>query len=76
MTNESTMEPNRWIDKRLVMALTGLTERQIKEYRHHAWVEGVHYKKASPKGKTGNTARLMYNRIEIDHYFDNNKKVA
>ena len=42
----------------------------------YAWQEGIHFKHASPKGANGTTAKLMYNRIEIDRFFDNNKRVS
>ncbi|ARR51567.1 hypothetical protein ETN89_15130 [Photobacterium damselae subsp. damselae] len=70
------VEPNKWVDEKLITALTGLATRQIKEYRSMAWVEGKHYKKASPSGATGRNAKIMYNRIEIDKFFENTKRVA
>ncbi|PSU69125.1 excisionase family protein [Photobacterium phosphoreum] len=76
MMNIYQVEPNKWVSNILIEAITGLTERRIKEYRMYAWQEGIHFKHASPKGTNGTTAKLMYNRIEIDRFFDNNKRVS
>ncbi|AWK83860.1 excisionase family protein [Photobacterium damselae] len=70
------VEPNKWVDEKLITVLTGLTSRQIKQYRFMAWIEDKHYKKAGPSGSTARNAKIMYNRIEIDKFFDNTKRVA
>ncbi|MGD6739690.1 excisionase family protein [Photobacterium leiognathi subsp. mandapamensis] len=70
------VEPNKWVNETLISAITGLTDRQLKDYRNFAWQEGVHFKKLSPTGAKGRNCRAMYNRVEIDCYFDNNKRVA
>ncbi|QCT21535.1 DNA-binding protein [Jejubacter calystegiae] len=33
-------------------ALTGLGKRQIENYRQECWIEGVHFKRVSPKGNS------------------------
>lgn len=76
MMNIYKVEPNKWVSSVLMEAITGLTDRQLKDYRNFAWQEGVHFKKSSPTGATGRNCKIMYNRIEIDRYFDNNKRVA
>ncbi|MBY3789532.1 DUF1233 family excisionase [Photobacterium carnosum] len=76
MMNIYQIEPNKWVSNILIEAITGLTDRQIKEYRMLAWKEGIHFKHASPSGSKGRNSKLMYNRVEIDHFFDNEKRIA
>ena len=76
MMNIYQVEPNKWVSSVLIEAITGLTERQLKDYRIYSWVENIHFKHASPTGAKGRNAKLMYNRVEIDRFFDNVKRTA
>lgn len=58
---------SEWMLAPALSALTGLTDRQMKELRSVAWVEGVHFKRVPltvinrPKNTEKNRGLIWYN---------------
>ncbi|WP_407330602.1 excisionase family protein [Enterovibrio sp. 27052020O] len=69
------VEASKWIKELLLIAKTGMTSREIENYRNHVWREGIEYQRTSSKG-SGNARSYVYNHAEIDRRFDNQKAVA
>ena len=42
-------QDDEWVMERGIIAKMYMTPRQIKSYREGRWIEGIHYKKHSPK---------------------------
>jgi len=58
-----------WVVEKGLTHLTGLSDRQIENYRQNCWIEGVHFKRVSPKGNAGNKGRtIWYNYPKINRY--------
>ncbi|WP_409049272.1 excisionase family protein [Enterobacter sp. R1(2018)] len=49
-------------------ARTSLDNRQIKKYRQSCWVEGVRFKRVSPKGKKTQRDITWYNLAKINQF--------
>jgi len=58
-----------WVVEKGLINLTGLSDRQIESYRQNCWVEGIHFKRVSPKGNEGSKrGTTWYNYPKINKY--------
>lgn len=56
-----------WIVEARLTEKTGLSERQVKNYRLNLWIEGVHFKHLTAQGETGcSNGLLWYNLPKIN----------
>ncbi|MDX7624572.1 excisionase family protein [Enterobacter bugandensis] len=56
-----------WVVEAMLTVRTGLTERQIKNYRLNLWVEGIHFKRITSQGETDKAKGLLwYNYPKIN----------
>ncbi|EEV4189283.1 hypothetical protein D9J30_03520 [Escherichia coli] len=57
-----------WMVERKLQYKTGLDNRQVESYRQNCWVEGVHFKRVSPKGKETTRGTTWYNYPKINKF--------
>lgn len=58
-----------WIVQSKLMQRTGLNENQIENYRINCWIEGVHFKRVSPKGnRNSKRGTTWYNYPRINKF--------
>lgn len=58
-----------WVVERKLEYKTGLDKRQIENYRQNCWVEGVHFKRVSPKGNVeSKRGTAWYNYPKINKF--------
>lgn len=56
-----------WMVEAGLSEKTGLSERQIKNYRLNLWIEGVHFKHLTALGETDNAKGVLwYNLPKIN----------
>lgn len=58
-----------WVVATRLAEKTGLSEGQIKSYRHHSWIEGVHFKHVTARGETTSPKGVLwYNYPKINSF--------
>ena len=58
-----------WVVEKKLTERTGLGSRQIENYRQECWIEGVHFKRVSPKGNTASKrGTTWYNSPRINKF--------
>ena len=58
-----------WIVERKLQDKTGLNENQVENYRLNCWIEGLHFKRVSPKGNAGSRrGTIWYNYPKINKF--------
>ena len=57
-----------WVVESKLSDRTGLGKRQIENYRQCCWVEGVHFKRVSPKGRETTRGTTWYNYPNINKF--------
>ncbi|MDI9222079.1 excisionase family protein [Pantoea sp. EA-12] len=58
-----------WMVQSKLMQRTGLNENQIENYRINCWIEGVHFKRVSPKGnQNSKRGTTWYNYPRINKF--------
>ncbi|PCE67579.1 MULTISPECIES: excisionase family protein [Salinivibrio] len=69
------VQPNDWVEEKMLSQLTGLGRKTIEEFRLNVWIEGVEFIKVSPSGRL-NARKVLYNRKAIDKSFYNYQRIA
>lgn len=58
-----------WIVEAKLTEKTGLDVRQVESYRQNCWIEGVHFKRVSPKGnRDSKRGTTWYNYPRINKF--------